>query len=151
MELFLGSHVGERGIRVGRMAGFELEPATLRVRRLIFSPDGELGPQAVTRPLAAVANVRDNGDVELGSSTEGEPLPAVADVVLLSHRTRLRRGDREVGRLTGIEVNVADRAVVSVFGRQHWWSRRFAFNAGSLDCSTPGEIRARTAGDTRAA
>jgi hypothetical protein len=151
MELLLGSHVREHGTRVGRMAGFELEPANLRVRRIIFSPDGELGPQAVTRPLAAVTRVRDNGEVELGSNVDVTPLPAVPDVVLLSHRTRLRRGDREVGRLTGIVVNAADRAVVSVFGRQHWWSRRFAFKAASLDCSTPGEIRARTSGDTRAA
>jgi hypothetical protein len=150
MELLLGSHVREHGTRVGRMAGFELEPAGLRVRRIIFSPDGELGPQALTRPIVSVRVVRD-GEIELDSHVDIEPMPAVPDVVLLSHRTRLRRGDREVGRLTGLDVNAVDRAVLSVFGRQHWWSRRFAFNAGTLDCSTPGEIRARAAGDTRAA
>jgi hypothetical protein len=75
----------------------------------------------------------------------------VRDVTLLSRATRLRRGSRLVGRLTGIAVNPADRRMVSVFGRPHWWSRRFTFAAAELDCSTPGEIRSGPPSGTRAA
>ena len=137
-----------RGRRVGRLAGFELEPADLRIRRIIFSPDGELGPQAMTRPLAAIASVHDDGEVDLQPEAEIAPMPAVRDVILLSRATRIRRGGRQLGRLSGVAVDPADRSVVSVFGRPHWWSRRFTLAAADLDCSTPGEIRG---GGTRAA
>jgi hypothetical protein len=141
MELLLGSHVREAGRRVGRLAGFELEPVDLRIRRIIFSPDGELGPQAMTRPLAAVTSVHDDGEVDLQPDVEIAPMPVVRDVVLLSRATRIRRANRQLGRLTGVAVNPEDRSVVSVFGRPHWWSRRFTLVASDLDCSTPGEIR----------
>jgi hypothetical protein len=133
---------------VGRLAGFELEPVDLRIRRIIFSPDGELGPQAVTRPLAAITSVHDDGEVDLRTDVDIAPMPAVRDVILLSWSTRIRRGNRQVGRLIGVDVNPEDRKVVSVFGRPHWWSRRFTLPASDLDCSTPGEIRG---GGTRAA
>ena len=148
MELLLGSHVREAGRRVGRLAGFELEPVNLRIRRIIFSPDGELGPQAMTRPLAAVTSVHDDGEVDLQPDVDIAPMPAVADVILLSRATRIRRAGRQLGRLSGIAVDPADRRLVSVFGRPHWWSRRFTLAASDLDCSTPGEIRG---GGTRAA
>jgi len=148
MELVLGSHVREAGRRVGRLAGFELEPVDLRIRRIIFSPDGGLGPQAATRPLAAIISVHDDGEVDLRADVNIEPMPAVRDVILLSWATRIRRGNRQVGRLSGVDVNPDDRKVVSVFGRPHWWSRRFTLPASDLDCSTPGEIRG---GGTRAA
>ena len=148
MELLLGSHVREAGRRVGRLAGFELEPVDLRIRRIIFSPDGELGPQAMTRPLAAVTSVHDDGEVDLHPDVEIAPMPAVRDVILLSRATRIRRANRQVGRLSGVRVNPDDRKVTSVFGRPHWWSRRFTLAASDLDCSTPGEIRG---GGTRAA
>jgi hypothetical protein len=151
MELLLGSAVRERGHRAGWLAGFELEPDDLRIRRIILSPDGELGPQATMRPLAAVASVHDDGDVELKAEADIAPMTAVRDVTLLSRATRLRRGSRLVGRLTGIAVNPADRRMVSVFGRPHWWSRRFTFAAAELDCSTPGEIRSGPPSGTRAA
>src|SRR5580765_5152229 len=148
MELLLGSHVREAGRRVGRLAGFELEPVDLRIRRIIFSPDGELGPQAMTRPLAAVTSVHDDGEVDLHADVEIAPMPAVRDIILLSRATRIRRANRQVGRLSGVDVNPDDRKVMSVFGRPHWWSRRFTLPASDLDCSTPGEIRG---GGTRAA
>ena len=174
MELVLGSHVREAGRRVGRLAGFELEvhpnaaaalgtpevhpnavaavgapaPVELRIRRISFSPDGARGPQALTRPLAAVTSVHDDGEVDLRSDVEIAPMAAVRDVMLLSRATRIRRGNRQVGRLSGVDVNPDDRSVVSVFGRPHWWSRRFTLAASDLDCSTPGEIRG---GGTRAA
>ena len=138
----------EAGRRVGRLAGFELEPVDLRIRRIIFSPDGELGPQAMTRPLAAVTSVHDDGEVDLHADVEIAPMPAVRDIILLSRATRIRRANRQVGRLSGVDVNPDDRKVMSVFGRPHWWSRRFTLPASDLDCSTPGEIRG---GGTRAA
>jgi len=147
MELLLGSHVREAGRRLGRLAGFELEPADRRIRRIIFSPDGELGPQAMTRPLAAIASVHDDGELDLRPEADIAPMPAVRDVILLSRATRISRGGRQLGRLCGIAVD-ADRSLLSVFGRPNWWSRRFALAASDLDCSTPGEIRG---GSVRAA
>ena len=148
MELQLGSHVREAGRRVGRLAGFELEPLDRRIRRIIFSPDGELGPQAMMRPLAAISSVHDDGEVDLETEMDMAPMPAVRDVILLSRATRIRRGGRQLGRLSGVAVDVRERTLVSVYGRQHWWSRRFTLAASDLDCTTPGEIRG---GGTRAA
>ena len=148
MELQLGSHVREAGRRVGRLAGFELEPLDRCIRRIIFSPDGELGPQAMMRPLAAITSVHDDGEVDLGAEVDMAPMPAVRDVMLLSRATRIRRGGRQLGRLSGVAVDVRQRTLVSVFGRPHWWSRRFTLAASDLDCTTPGEIRG---GGSRAA
>jgi hypothetical protein len=152
VDLLLGAHVRERGRRVGRLAGFELEPSTLRIRRIIFSADGDLGPQAMTRPLASVvASSADGGDIEV-EETDSAPLPAVPDVALLSRATRIRRGRHDHGRFVGLAVSQADRALVSVFGRQHLWSRRFSVSVREADFSTPGEIRLGSSnGGTRAA
>jgi hypothetical protein len=151
MELMIGSHVREHGSRVGRLAGFELEPAGHRIRRVIVSPDGELGPQAIMRPLSHINLVHDDGELELRLNPDTSPLPAIPDVVLLSRAVRLFRGTREIGRFVGVDVNLADRGLTSVFGRHHWWSRRFSLPAAGLDCSTPGEIRAGASGGSRAA
>ncbi len=140
MQLLLGSHVRESGTRIGRLAGFELEPAGLNIRRIIVSPDGDLGPQAQTRALAVVAV--EGGDTVCRTGVEIAPMPATPGVVLLSHATRLRRGGQIVGRLAGVDVDSATRRLTGVWGRQHWWSRRFAIPAAQLDCSTPGEVRA---------
>jgi hypothetical protein len=102
----------------------------------------------MTRPLAAVTSVHDDGEVDLRPDVNTAPMPAVQDVVLLSRATRIRRGGRQVGRLSGVAVDPAERKLMSVFGRPHWWSRRFTLAAADLDCSTPGEIRG---GRTRAA
>ena len=129
MELQLGSHVREAGRRVGRLAGFELEPLDRRIRRIIFSPDGELGPQAMMRPLAAISSVHDDGEVDLGAEVDTAPMPAIRDVILLSRATRIRRGGRQLGRLSGVGGRRAGATLVSVFGRPHWWSRRFTLAA----------------------
>jgi hypothetical protein len=151
MELLIGSHVREHGNRVGHLAGFELEPAGFRIRRIIFSPDGELGPQAVMRPVAHISLVHEDGELELRPNADTAPLPVVPDVVLLSRAVRLRRGARELGRFVGVDLNLADRSVTAVFGRHHWFSRRFSLPASGLDCSMPGEIRAGSSGGTQAA
>jgi hypothetical protein len=148
MELQLGSHVREAGRRVGRLAGFELEPVDRRIRRIIFSPDGELGPQAMMRPLTSISSVHDDGEVDLAAEVEIAPMPVVLDVILLGRATKIRRGGRQLGRLSGVAVDVRERRLLSVFGRPHWWSRQFMLAASDLDCTTPGEIRS---GGTRAA
>src|SRR5436309_2774086 len=139
MELLLGSHVREHGARVGRLAGFELEPQDRRIRRIIFSPDGGLGPQAMTRPLAAVGHVHENGEIEVRADIEVQPLPAVTDVILLTRATRVVRDGHDAGRLTAIHVNPGDRAVLSITARRHWWSRQASFDIATLDFSAPGE------------
>jgi len=150
MDLMLGSHVREHGHRAGRLAGFELEPATMNIRRIIFSPDGSLGPQAMTRPLAAVA-VGGSG-IELRPDADIVPLPAVPDVALLSRSTRLTREGRDRGRLVGIAVDPESRKLLAVSGRPHWFSPKFTAAAAQLDCSQPGEIRiAQGAHGSRAA
>src|SRR5262245_44763226 len=116
MDLLLGSHVREHGHRVGRLAGFELEPAGLKLRRIIFSADGELGPHAMTRPIASLDLTHDDGEIELRSDTAAAPMPAAADVVLLSRAVRLRRAGREIGRFVGVCVNPADRSLLEVYG-----------------------------------
>ena len=142
MELLLGSHVREHGNRVGRLAGLELEPATRRIRRLIFSADGDLGPQVMSRPLFAVSHVHDGGEIELRTDVDTEVLPATSDVFLLGRATRLKRAGHDQGRLVGVDVNVEDRQVTAVFGRRHWLGKRFLLRGVELDFSTPGEIRA---------
>ena len=149
MTLFLGSHVREHGHRVGRLAGFELEPSTLLIRRIIFSPDGDLGPQAMTRAIGAIGSVHDDGEIDLQDQPP-MPLPPVPDVALLSHATRVRRADHEIGRVVGVEVSAADRALTSVFGRRHRWSKRFALSRDEIDVSTAGEVRTRSRHDVRA-
>ena len=153
MELLLGSHVREHGNRIGRLAAFELEPATRCIRRIVFSSDGELGPSVMTRPLSAISLVHAGGQIELvpySERAETTPMAAVPDVALLSRATRLRAGDRDSGPLVGLEVDPAEHAVVTVFGRHHWWSRRHAVPAAEAGFSTPGEIRISSSG-TRAA
>jgi hypothetical protein len=151
MDLLLGSHVREHGHRVGRLAGFELEPAGLKLRRIIFSPDGELGPHAMTRPISSLDVTHDDGEIELKADAAAPPLPAASDVVLLSRAVRLRRAGREIGRFVGLCLNAADRSLLEVYGRPHWWSRRLSLPAAGLDCSTPGEIRSGSSGGTQAA
>lgn len=149
MDLLFGSYVREHGRRAGRLAAFELEPLGLRIRRIIFSADGELGPQIRSEPLATIHVVHEDGEVELRETLEVGPMPIVRDVLLLSRSTRIRRLGRDLGRLVGISVTPDDCALVSVFGRPRPWSRRFAVAAADVDASMAGELRVGTAGDTR--
>ena len=149
MDLTLGSHVREHGHRLGRLAGFEFEPATLNIRRIIFSPDDTLGPQAMTRPLSALDAT--SSGIDLRPDADIAPLPAVADVSLLGRSTRLTRDGRDRGRLVGIAVDPDTRRLLSISGRQHWFSPKFTAAAAQLDCSQPGEIRIAHSTRSRAA
>src|SRR5947209_790078 len=101
MELVFGTEVREHGHRAGRLAGFEVDAATRRVRKLIFSTDGELGSHALARPFSSVA--AKDGAIEIREYTPVEE-PAPPAFALLSHSTRIVRGGREVGRLAGVVV-----------------------------------------------
>jgi len=151
MDLLIGAHVREHGHRLGRLAGFEVGPAGLKIRRIIFSPDGELGQHAMTRPIASLDVTHDDGEIELVSVPVAPSLPAPTDVVLLSRAVRLRRAGREIGRFVGLRINPGDHSVIEVFGRPHWWSRRLSLPAAGLDCTTPGEIRSGSSGGSQAA
>jgi hypothetical protein len=144
MELLFGSHVREHGNRVGRLAAAELEPSTRRIRRLTFTADGELGPNALTCSVSAISLVHDDGEIELvpySDTATASAMPAVPDVAVLNRSTRLKSNGREIGRLVGFEVDPAERAITTIFGRRHWWSRRLSFPETAVDYSTPGEIR----------
>ena len=141
MELLLGSHVREHGNRVGRLAGLEFEPSTRQVRRIVFSSDGDTGPQAASRPLIAISHVHDNGEIELRADVEDIQPDGMPTATTLNRATRLKRSGHDQGRLVGVEVNPGDRAIVSVFGRRHWWSKRFVFARHEFDSSQPGELR----------
>jgi hypothetical protein len=144
MELLIGSRVREHGNQVGTLAGFEFEPATRHIRRVVFSPDGTPGPNAMSCPLSAISLVHDSGDIELvpySDSAELNAMPAVPDVLLLSRSTRLKSNGRDAGPLVGLDVDPAERDIRTVFGRTHWWSRRFGVPASAVTWSTPGEIR----------
>ena len=151
MELLLGSHVREHGARVGRLAGFELEPADRRIQRIVFSPNGNLGSHAATRPIAAIGHVHDGGEIELRTDHDLSALPVADEVILLTHAVRVRKSDGTMARLIGLELNPADGSVQSVVGKAHWWTRPFSLEAAGADWSTPGEIRMRAPTGTRAA
>ena len=140
MELLLGSHVREHGSRIGRLAGFEVNPSTRRLSQIIFSETGTLDSGAKLRPVVTIGHVHENGEVELRSDIDAAN-PEASAIVVLAATTRLKQGNRDIGHLTGVEVNAADNELVSLFGRSHWWSRKSALDAFGLDCSTPGEVR----------
>ena len=133
MELTIGSHVREHGSRIGRLAGFEIDPATRRLSQIIFSANGTLGPEALMRPLVAVSHVHDGGEIELRTDVDAGASREPQEVVLLGPATRVRQKGHDLGHLTGVEVNPADQQLVSIFGRAHWWSRPVAVDAASLD------------------
>jgi hypothetical protein len=150
MDLLLGSHVREHGNRVGRLAGFEVEPATLTLHRLIISADGDVKNNPTSRPVSSIALVHDGGEIELrpfGDDTAGS---AHAGAALVGRATRLRAHNRNVGHLVGLEIEPGERKVLTVFARQHLWSRRSDWPAKDFDFSTPGEISSRGPGNRAA-
>src|SRR5436190_9878209 len=100
MDLVLGTDVREHGHRAGQLAGFEVECAGRRIRKIILSGDGELGNHAVTRPFSSVDV--ESGTIEIRAFTSSDaPMEGTA---LLSHTTRIVRSGREVGRLSGVQA-----------------------------------------------
>ena len=70
---------------------------------------------------------------------------------VLTRATPVLREGSELGRLVAVDIDAADRTIVAITGRQHWWSRRFTIAGGALDFTTPGAIRTQATRDTRAA
>ena len=145
MELLFGTHVREYGQQIGRLAGFELNATTRQVQKIIFSSDGELGNHVMMRPFASV--LAEPGEIDIRPYTPADEGGARGGVIL-GHVARIKRGDREVGRVTGIDVAIGTGNVEAVLGRRSWWSRRFRIEGRDFDLSVPGEVRitgARTA------
>jgi len=138
VELLFGTHVREYGQQVGRLAGFELDPTTRKVRKIIFSTDGELGNHVLMRPFASVLAEPGEIDIRPYTPTEGAP---DTDGVVIGHLARIKRGDREIGHVTGVEVTVNSGELEAVLGRKNWLSRRFRIAAKDVDLSVPGEVR----------
>lgn len=145
MELTFGTNVREHGYSIGRLAGIEVDRRTRVVRNLVISDDGTMGPTVERRPLIAVPADHFHGDIVLHGFPAAEAPVAPNDVLVLTDTTRVMRGGRQVGRLSGAELAPETGEVVAITGRQHWWTRRFRLQAPSLDFSAPGEIRAGVA------
>jgi hypothetical protein len=140
MELLFGTNVCEHGYRIGRLAGVEVDPATRRVRGIVFSTDGDIGAHTEARPLVAVPADHFDGDINLRpfATSSGAPTPTA---LTLTAATRLTRAGRTIARLAGVEIAGDSGELSGVLGRAHWWSRRFHTGATGLDLSVPGEIR----------
>jgi hypothetical protein len=139
MELLFGTNVREYGQHVGRLAGFELDPTSHQVQKVIFSSDGELGNHATMRPFESV--LVEPGEIEIRPYTSGDQTRQ-AGAVLLGHTARIFRKDRDIGRLSGLDVDIAGGKLEGVIGRRSWWTKRFRVAASGLDLSVPGKVRA---------
>src|SRR5581483_8882625 len=102
MDLAFGTNVREHGYRIGRLAGLDLDRGTRAIRHIVISEDGTHGPHVEKRPLAAVPMDHFDGDIVL-NFLDTEPPAAAGDLVTLTGETRVTRGGRELGRLSGVE------------------------------------------------
>lgn len=141
MELTFGVNVREHGDSIGRLAGVEVDRRTRIVRHIIMSPDGSLGPRVEKRPLVDVPADHFGGEIVLrGYPVSEQPLPS-DDLVILTDATRVVRGGRQIGHLSGVDVSSVTGELTGVSGRQHWWTRRFHIDSPALDLTVPGEVR----------
>jgi hypothetical protein len=138
VELLFGTNVREYGQYVGRLAGFEIDPATHRVRKIIFSSDGELGNHVMARPFAST--LAEPGEIDIRPYTTSDDRQE-SGAILIGHRTRIFRDSREMGRVIGAEVSVGGGDLEAVIGRRSWWTRRFRVGQNGIDLSVPGQIR----------
>jgi hypothetical protein len=145
MDLFFGTDVREHGYSIGRLAGVELTPQGHSVRGIVISGTGTVDENAERRALAAVPSDHFSGPIVLHALPGAEETSASDEVIVLTGTTLLMRGERQIGRLTGLEVAPATGAIVSISGRQHWWNKRLHLQAPGLDFSVPGEIRVAAA------
>jgi hypothetical protein len=141
VELLFGTHVREYGQHIGRLCGFELDPLTRRVRKIIFSSDGHLGHHAVRRPFASV--LAEPGEIDIRAYTSTDDAPETG--VVVGHLARIKRGDREAGHVTGLDVAIGSGDLEAVIGRKSWWSRRFRVDGDTVDLTVSGEVRTTAA------
>jgi hypothetical protein len=143
MTFMLGAYVREYGNPVGRLAGFEVEPDTGRVMRLVFSPRGDLGPDALSVGLLAVGHVHPDGQIELRPECGARSLMPAPNVALIGPATRVKSGGQSGVHLTEVELDPSERRIVSLTGRKHWWTRSLTLSGSNVDYFWAGEIRQR--------
>jgi hypothetical protein len=144
MELLFGSHIRSGGRRIGCLAGIEVDAASRRVTKIVFSKDGTLTSETHTRAISAVtAEGR-----ALQVAAEGPLDVPSGERLVWTRATRLDRTGRQAS-LTGVVVG-SGGTIDAVIGRQHWWSRRFRVSGRDFDYTQPGRISVR-AEHTRAA
>lgn len=141
MDLAFGTNVREHGYGIGRLAGIEADRRTHTVRNIIVSADGTIGSHTERRPLVAVPADHFDGDIVLRAFPVAEKPFAPHEMLMLTDATRVMRGGRQIGRVTGVELSPETGEIVAIVGRQHWWTPRFHLQAPGLDFSVPGEIR----------
>jgi len=142
MDLAFGTNVREHFYSIGRLAGLEADRTTHAVRNILVSPSGTVDDRAERRPLSAVPSDHFDGDIELLSAHDEQGGPRDGAVTLTDH-TRLVRSGHPIGHLVGVEVDPGTGTIVSLVGRQHWWTPRVHMKAANADLSVPGEIRLR--------
>jgi hypothetical protein len=138
VELLFGTNVREYGQLVGRLAGFELDPATRRVLNIFISSDGELGNHVMIRPFASV--LPEPGEIDIRPYTQTAER-AQGEGVVLGHAARIVRSGRGAGRLAGADIAIGTGELEAMIGRRSWWTRRFTLPATGIDLSVPGEVR----------
>lgn len=139
MELLFGSQVRSGGRRIGYLAGVEVDAASRRVTKVVFSQDGKLGSHAHTQSLDAVRVER--GTLLLGDASAASSASAPAEPILLSRSVRVVRQGKHAGHAAGVVVGERG-AMEAAIGRQRWWTGRYRLPAADVDLSHPGEIRA---------
>ena len=138
MELLFGSHIRSGGRRIGYLAGIEVDPASRRVTKIVFSNDGTLTSETHTRAISAVT--AEGGALQVAA--EGPLEVPSGERLVWTRTTRLDRTGREA-HLKGVVVDPGG-AIDALIGRQHWWSRRFRVSGRDLDSTQPGRISVRT-------
>jgi sporulation protein YlmC with PRC-barrel domain len=141
MDLSFGTNVREHGYSIGRLVGIEADRRTRAVRNIIISATGTVDSAAERRPLIAVPADHFDGDIVLRAVPAAEETFAPSEGLMLTSETRLVRGGRQIGRLSGVELSPETGEIVAIVGRQHWWTRHLHLQAPGLDFSVPGEIR----------
>jgi len=140
MDLMFGATVFERGHKAGRLAGVEIDPASRRALKIIFSANGQLGPGASTRPIAAVAVEGDRVTI-VGDPVPSPPMPFSLEPLLWSPGTHVVRDREEIARLTGVGVEHGSGKLSLAFGRLSLWGKRLELPLDDVDLSVPGEVR----------
>ena len=91
-----------------------VDPTSHQVRKVIFSSDGELGNHATMRPFESV--LVEPGDIEIRPYTPGDQTRQ-AGAVLLGHAARIFRNGRDIGRLSGLDIEPSGNLEGVIGGR----------------------------------
>lgn len=149
MDLMFGATVFEHGQKAGRLAGVEIDPASRRALKIIFSANGRLGPGASTRPLATVAVEGDRVTI-VGDPPPSPPMPFRLEPLLWSPGTHVVRDSQEIARLAGVRVEQGSAKLEAAFGRRSLWSKRLELPLDDVDLSVLGELRVGVSHSTAA-